>query len=60
MPDGRSYIEGPQIIYRNITRKFAGNYICEGSNGPGATARDSLKVNVLRELKISDVFSVDN
>ena len=53
MPDGRSYIEGPQIIYRNITRKFAGNYICEGSNGPGATARDSLKVNVLRELKLS-------
>ena len=49
MPDGKSFVQSDTIIYKNVTRKFSGNYVCEGNNGPGRTARDSIKVNVLRK-----------
>ena len=49
MPDGRIFVEGSEIIYKNVTRKHSGHYICQGSNGPGAPAKDSVKINVLRE-----------
>jgi hypothetical protein len=39
----------PQVLYTDVTRKHSGTYICMGSNGPGKTAEDSVKVNVLRE-----------
>lgn len=48
MPDGRDKIKGSQIIFKNVTRKHAGTYVCEGSNGPGETATDTIKVNVIR------------
>ena len=53
MPDGRDHIEGNEIIYRNVTRKYSGIYVCEGSNGPGNPAKDKIKVNVLRKCALS-------
>lgn len=49
LPDGRVSLKGNQIIYKNVTRKYSGTYICEGSNGPGQTAIDSIVVDVLRK-----------
>ncbi len=52
MPDGNSFIRGGRIYYGNVTRKHSGHYVCEGDNGPGRTARDSIKVNVLHAPEI--------
>ncbi|TRY78849.1 hypothetical protein TCAL_07740 [Tigriopus californicus] len=52
MPDGRRHVDGSLIIYKNITRKYAGTYICEGTNGPSSPAQDSVKVNVLHPPEI--------
>ena len=51
MPDGRVYVEGNQIIFKNVTRKHSGTYVCQGSNGPGEPAVDSIKVEVLRKSR---------
>ncbi len=56
MPDGRSHVNGRQILYKNVTRKHSGQYVCAGSNGPGEDATDTVKVNVLRE---PNIFSLD-
>jgi len=52
MPDGRDEVEGREIVYKNVTRKHAGNYICQGMNGPGQSDEDSVKVNILRMIKV--------
>ena len=52
MPDGHNYIQANQIIYKNVTRKHSGTYICEGSNGPGQIVSDEIKVDILRKLTI--------
>eukprot|EP00095_Tigriopus_kingsejongensis_P009554 maker-scaffold114_size351134-snap-gene-2.12 protein:Tk09554 transcript:maker-scaffold114_size351134-snap-gene-2.12-mRNA-1 annotation:"limbic system-associated membrane protein" len=52
MPDGRRHVDGALIIYKNVTRKHAGTYICHGSNGPSNPAEDSVKVNVLHAPEI--------
>ena len=49
MPDGHNYIEANQIIYKNVTRKHSGTYICEGSNGPGQIVSDEIQVDILRK-----------
>ena len=49
MPDGHNYIEANQVIYKNVTRKHSGTYICEGSNGPGQIVKDNIQVDVLRK-----------
>ena len=52
MPDGHNYIQANQIIYKNVTRKHSGTYICEGSNGPGQIVSDEIQVDILRKLLI--------
>jgi len=52
MPDGRNYIEANQIIYKNVTRKHSGTYICEGSNGPGQIVSDEIQVDILHPPEI--------
>ena len=49
MPDGHNYIEANQIVYKNVTRKHSGTYICEGSNGPGQIVTDNIQVDILRK-----------
>ena len=49
MPDGHNFIEAEQVIYKNVTRKHSGTYICEGSNGPGQIVKDDIKIDVLRK-----------
>jgi hypothetical protein len=48
MPDGRNSIAGNEVIFKNVNRRFSGNYICEGSNGSGIEANDTITVDVLR------------
>ena len=55
MPDGHNYIEANQIIYKNVTRKHSGTYICEGSNGPGQIVTDQIQVDILRTKIISSL-----
>ena len=52
MPDGHNHIEGSQVLYKNITRKHSGTYVCEGSNGPGPKVKDEIQVDVLRKHAI--------
>ena len=52
MPDGHNYIQANQIIYKNVTRKHSGTYICKGSNGPGQIVSDEIQVDILRKLLI--------
>lgn len=52
MPDGRSYIEGGQVIFKDVTRKHSGTYVCEGSNGFGTPATDSIKIEVMHAPEI--------
>jgi len=47
MPDGSVEMEADQIIYNSIDRKHVGTYICEGDNGFGAPAVDSIHIQVL-------------
>ena len=49
MPDGHNFVEAEQVIYKNVTRKHSGTYICEGSNGPGQIVKDDIKIDVLRK-----------
>ena len=49
MPDGHEKINAVQVIYRNVTRKHSGTYICEGSNGSGYIATDAIKIDVIRK-----------
>ena len=55
MPDGHNYIEANQIVYKNVTRKHSGTYICEGSNGPGQIVTDKIQVDILRKKIISSL-----
>ena len=55
MPDGHNYIEANQIVYKNVTRKHSGTYICEGSNGPGQIVTDQIQVDILRTKIISSL-----
>jgi hypothetical protein len=52
MPDGHNYIEASQVIYKNVTRKHSGTYVCEGSNGPGQIVKDKIQVDVLHPPEI--------
>jgi len=56
MPDGRSSVKGREIIYKNVTRKHSGHYLCTGSNGPGQNDEDSVKVNVLRKYILFNII----
>lgn len=47
MPDGSAEMAADQIIYNSIDRKHVGIYICEGDNGFGAPAIDSIHIQVL-------------
>jgi len=47
MPDGSIEMAADQIIYNSIDRKHVGTYICEGDNGFGAPAVDSIHIQVL-------------
>ena len=49
MPDGHENVLGAQIIYSNVTRKHSGTYVCEGSNGSGYIATDTIKIDVIRK-----------
>ena len=49
MPDGHNKIYGAQVIYSNVTRKHSGTYVCEGSNGSGFIAKDTIKIDVIRK-----------
>ena len=49
MPDGHEKIYGAQVIYSNVTRKHSGTYVCEGSNGSGYIATDTIKIDVIRK-----------
>ena len=49
MPDGHNFVEAEQVIYKNVSRKHSGTYICEGSNGPGQIVKDDIKIDVLRK-----------
>ncbi len=49
MPDGHMQIFGTQVIYKNVTRKHSGTYVCEGSNGSGYIAQDTIKIDVIRK-----------
>ncbi len=49
MPDGRGKVTGGKVLYENVTRKHSGHYICEGRNGPGKSAKDVVRINVLRK-----------
>ena len=53
MPDGHEKIYGAQVIYSNVTRKHSGTYICEGSNGSGYIATDSIKIDVIHPPEIT-------
>jgi len=53
MPDGHEKIQGAQVIYSNVTRKHSGTYICEGSNGSGYVANDSIKIDVIHPPEIT-------
>ena len=59
MPDGHNHIDGSQVIYKNVTRKHSGTYVCEGSNGPGQIVKDKLKVDVLRKFHITYLFRAE-
>ena len=50
MPDGHNKIFGAQVIYSNVTRKHSGTYVCEGSNGSGFIAKDTIKIDVIRKF----------
>ena len=50
MPDGHNKIYGAQVIYSNVTRKHSGTYVCEGSNGSGFIAKDTIKIDVIRKF----------
>merc|ERR1719510_347774 len=52
MPDGHNYIKASQVIYKNVTRKHSGTYVCEGSNGPGQTVKDKIQVDELHPPEI--------
>ena len=60
MPDGHNYIQANQIIYKNVTRKHSGTYICEGSNGPGQIVSDEIQVDILRKLLIMSFKGIVN
>ena len=49
MPDGRHSVDGREVIFKNVTRKYSGTYICEGSNGSGLIVNDTITVDVLRK-----------
>jgi hypothetical protein len=51
MPDGHEKIFAPQIIYSNVTRKHSGTYVCEGTNGSGYIATDTIKIDVMRKYQ---------
>ena len=53
MPDGHEKIYGAQVIYSNVTRKHSGTYVCEGSNGSGYIATDTIKIDVIRKYIFS-------
>ena len=58
MPDGHNFVEAEQVIYKNVTRKHSGTYICEGSNGPGQIVKDDIKIDVLRKyLRLKNISS---
>ena len=52
MPDGHMKVHGAQVIYSNVTRKHSGTYVCEGVNGSGFVANDTIKIDVIRMLKV--------
>ena len=56
MPDGHEKIYGAQVIYSNVTRKHSGTYVCEGSNGSGYIATDTIKIDVIRK-HLNEFFS---
>ena len=51
MPDGHMKVHGAQVIYSNVTRKHSGTYVCEGVNGSGFVANDTIKIDVIRKKK---------
>jgi len=53
MPDGHNKIYGAQVIYSNVTRKHSGTYVCEGSNGSGFIAKDTIKIDVIHPPEIT-------
>jgi len=53
MPDGHEKIYGAQVIYSNVTRKHSGTYVCEGSNGSGYIATDTIKIDVIHPPEIT-------
>ena len=59
MPDGRNSITGNEVIFKNVNRKYSGNYICEGSNGSGLVVNDTITVDVLRKILIKIKFQLD-
>ena len=55
MPDGRNGVAGNEVIFKNVNRKHSGTYVCEGSNGSGLVANDSITVDVLRKSGLSQL-----